>query len=276
MSKTCSSRSLYVPQAVACWFAVGGRLSLQRAHSSLDPRGSSLTQTNTHTHSFPGCTKAYTSASQLSAHAFALQHGVDGNARRRSLPMSLHISFTYLIILYLRLTELVSTLQTEWKGKSKEGESHTSLNPKRTVPEDKAPSTSIPMSPQTTQTTSGSSLQTQQTAAAKEMHGHIQPESTPGSSGLGKMLKATAPLPSSAAPMSPRATRRQMLSSEYTDSLRRNILWERHVNKGKDTRRGHPSQPRGEGGTTQEQGSSRGGEREGDAEKVTDFNATGW
>ena len=65
-----------------------------------------------------------------------------------------------------------------------------------------------------------------------------------------------------------------MLSSEYTDSLRRNILWERHDNKGQDTRRGLLSQPRGEDGTTQGQESSRGGERESDVEKETDFNVT--
>ena len=51
-------------------------------------------------------------------------------------------------------------------------------------------------------------------------------------------------------------------------------MWERHDNKGQDTRRGLLSQPRGEDGTTQGQESSRGGERESDAEKETDFNVT--
>ena len=105
------------------------------------------------------------------------------------------------ITLGSKCTELVSTLGTdsEWKGKLKEVESRTSHNPEKMgqtmrrhrhrIP--------IPMSPQTTQTTSGSFLQSQQTVAVKETRGHTQPTigSAPGSSGSGKMLKATAPLP---------------------------------------------------------------------------------
>ncbi|THH29477.1 hypothetical protein EUX98_g4704 [Antrodiella citrinella] len=38
-------------------------------------------------------------------------------------------------------------------------------------------------------------------------------------------------LPAPAAPMTPRTTRRQMLSTELSESLRRNLLWERQVSK---------------------------------------------
>lgn len=38
-------------------------------------------------------------------------------------------------------------------------------------------------------------------------------------------------LPAPALPMTPRATRRQMLSTELSESLRRNLLWERQVSK---------------------------------------------
>ncbi|EGN92367.1 hypothetical protein SERLA73DRAFT_147303, partial [Serpula lacrymans var. lacrymans S7.3] len=38
-------------------------------------------------------------------------------------------------------------------------------------------------------------------------------------------------LPAPAPPMTPRTTRRQMLSTELSESLRRNLLWERQVSK---------------------------------------------
>lgn len=45
-------------------------------------------------------------------------------------------------------------------------------------------------------------------------------------------------LPAPAPPMTPRTTRRQMLATELSESLRRNLLWERQVSRNNLTRRG--------------------------------------
>ncbi|OJT03216.1 hypothetical protein TRAPUB_6213 [Trametes pubescens] len=70
-------------------------------------------------------------------------------------------------------------------------------------------------------------------------HPHPQMQQMGQRSGLTTVASAPIPLnhpynlPAPAPPMTPRTTRRQMLQTELSESLRRNLLWERQVSRGK-------------------------------------------
>ena len=86
-------------------------------------------------------------------------------------------------------------------------------------------------------------------------------------------------LPAPAPPMTPRTTRRQMLSTELSESLRRNLLWERQVSKANmlaGARRSQRLQQTQEGQPVDEREERRRAAMAGNRSWADDFHYAGW